>query len=106
MAEHRDELTTLVLICEKLLSLAEAQAETDLADMRSRQRFRRENAEQLDRIEDAVKRLKTSSVEKSGSDESTALTRGEAKILLSKAWPVLVAALTGLASYIAARFFH
>jgi hypothetical protein len=100
MGEYRDEATKTLLITEKLLTWAEAQAETDLADIRARQRFRREVLEQLDRIEDAVKR-KVAHVE-----DPTILTRSEAKSLIKKALPYILTAIAAIASHLVRSLLH
>lgn len=94
----QNELPTLLGIAEKLLSLAEAQAETNLEDMRSRLRYRREMAEQLSNIETAIARLR-------GETDPALLKRSELVPLLKSVWPYVLSALTALSGW-GYHFFH
>ncbi len=81
-------ITTLLAISEKLLILAEAQTETQLADTKSRQRFRRELAEQLSNIETEITRLR--GVAREPTDPPL-LTRSEIWPLIKTIGPYVVA---------------
>lgn len=103
-ASH-DEITTLLEIAEKLLSLAEIQAETNLADTRSRHRFRREIAEQLSSIETALARVRTAR-DRDLEDDPPLLKRSELGPLLRSAWPYFVAALSAVSGWAWHLFHH
>jgi hypothetical protein len=103
MGEYRDEPRKILIIVEKLLMWAESQAETDLADLRARQHFRREVVEQLDRIEDYVKKKAIPPVHV--EEDPTVLTRSEAKSIIKKALPYVLTALAAL-SHLLRSYFH
>ncbi len=96
MSAPRDEPSVRVL-AEKLLELAEAQAETQLEDTRSRQRFRRELAEQLSNIETTLARMRSANRRE---DDPAILTRSEIWPMIKGAAPFVVAAITALSGWV------
>jgi hypothetical protein len=92
-----NEETATLLVVQKLLALAEAGADADLTDTRSKLKWRREVLEKLDIL---VEHAEASKSGREGREDAIVLTRAEAKSLLKTIAPYVVAVISGLSGWL------